>query len=225
MLETSYYRRNYTGEVVSRGNDHFLVKPKKIYHRENDSGKAIVVGNGITRNNQTFDVMLTNNRNRPLIGYKIVYACNGAAWDLPADYYVINDRILLAHMDDEKIWNKFFLPYDLFLDYNHANMMPILSGMDAGSMALFLACFDGNDEIFMFGFDGEEGDNVYRGKPCYEQSKIDQSTWESNIATIMQSFPNHRFYRIGSGRTPASWTKLPNFQDSNYKEAVYLGDF
>jgi len=159
------------------------------------------------------------------LGYKIVYACNGAAWDLEADYYVINNRILMAHLHDTKQWEKFFMPWDLFLDYRTTNMMPILSNLDAGSMAVFLACFDGNDEIFMFGFDGGTGDNVYAGKPGYETPVTDSSEWEANLATVMKAFPEHKFYRVGSGRTPAAWQKLSNFQETNYKVAVFLGDF
>lgn len=223
MLETAYYRRDYTGEVIAKNDRHFLVKPRNIFYRQNNTGKAIVVGNGITRNNETFETLLKSNRNRPLLGYKIVYACNGAAWDLPADYYVINNRLLMAHLHDTEQWRKFFMPWDLFLDYDTTNMIPVVSSMDAGSMAAFLACFDGNDEIFLFGFDGNT-DNIYEGKPGYGIA-ADVSEWESNLASVMRAFPNHRFYRVGSGKTPAAWQKLPNFQETNYKEAIFLGDF
>lgn len=223
MLETAYYRRDYTGEVIAKDDRHFLIKPKDIFYRQNNAGKAIVVGNGITRNNKTFEMLLKSNSNRPLLGYKIVYACNGAAWDLPADYYVISNRLLMAHLHDTEQWQKFFMPCDLFMDYDTTNMIPVVSNMDAGSMAVFLACFDGNDEIFLFGFDGNS-DNVYEGKPGYERS-ADVSTWEINLALIMRAFPDHRFYRVGSGKTPVLWQKMPNFIETNYKEAIYLGDF
>lgn len=234
MLDTDFYRRDYEGELLHDGRadvaKQVLVKSKNLFFRENGKGKAIVIGNGISRINPQFDVMILGNKNRPIYGYKPIYACNGAIWDIKADYYVINNRVLLSQFKSISSWDKIFLPWDIFLDYKMANLIPLVSGVDAGTAAAFLACFDGNDEIFLFGFDGyNSDDNCYKGRLGYDVNVIKKSNiaveWESNLHKLMRAYSNTKFYRVGSGRTPRTWMSRSNFQEISYKDAVFLGDF
>ena len=230
MLETAYYRRDYKGEVIndSHRSQRILVKPKNLFHR--DGGKAIVLGNGRSRLNNDLEIMLKSNKTRHIIGYKVVYACNGAAWDSDADYYVINNRVLMGHLD-KRLWNQLFVPWDMFIDYDGTNMIPLVGPMDAGSIAAFLACFDGNNEVFLFGFDRQElpndNNNCYAGKPCYDPANttVDSSSWDLNLYGVMKAYPDVKFYRVGSGRSPKNLVDLHNFKDVSYKESVFLGDF
>lgn len=231
MIEEPFYRQDYIGEVVTDTRaepaKRVFVKPRDIFHR--DKGTAIVVGNGISRLNPTFDLMMRVNKKKDLPVYKIVYACNGAAWDVDADYYVVNNRVLMGHIRDKQLHSQFFVPWDMFLDYTTCNMIPLVQGLDAGSTAAFLAAFDGHDKVFLFGFEGQGSNysNVYEGKPCYAEknSAADANQWHENLRSVMKAFKNVEFYRVGAGATPAIWRDVPNFQDCNYAESVKLGDF
>lgn len=226
MTLIAAYREDYRGEVISDSKHRYLIRPKDVFHR--NGGKAVVLGNGTSRQNDMLVTMLNANRSRPLNGYKIVYACNGAAQDLDADHFVVNNRKLMGHISSD-LWHQLFVPWDMYLDYPDTNMIPLINGMDAGSIATYLACFDGNTEIFLFGFDRQTvgNNNCYAGRPCYDDAdtSIDSSLWDDNLLSIMQAYKDVKFYRVGAGRSPASWLALHNFYDIRYKDAVFLGDF
>lgn len=235
MLAESIYRRDYVGELITDPRQdppqNIMIKPRHVFRRENNKGRAMVIGNGLSRQHPTFELMMKTNSKRPIPGYKIVYACNGAVWDINADYYVINNRVLMGQFHDKRLWAQFFLPWDMFLEYRSAHMIPMISGqkLDAGSYAAFMACFDGNDDIFLFGFDGQKETvaNIYSGKPGYEEANTltDANTWQENLATVMRAYPSHNFYRVGNSKTPDAWRDLPNFREVSYNDAVRLGDF
>lgn len=234
MLLEPLYRKDYTGELITDGRksppQKILVKPKKLFYRENSVGRAIVIGNGISRRNTNFNILMTANSKRPMPGYKITYACNGAAWDVSADYYIVNNRILMGHLD-KKLWPQFFVPYDMFIDYKKCHMLPHVNGLSAGAAAIFLACFDGHDEVYMFGFDGQQdsgkNNNIYADCPCYDSATSDVSDmgWYSDLYQIMRAYSHVMFYRVGGGRAYPKITGLKNFKDVNYNSVVVLGDF
>lgn len=236
-LTIPLYRKDYQGEVITDGRQtppvKYLVKPRKLFYREPAKipTRAMVIGNGTSRlENSTFDLFFRTNAKRAIQGYKITYACNGAAWDMNVDNYIVTNRILMGHIRDQKLWSQFFVPSDMYIDYKIPNMIPYVSGLDAGSYAAFLAAFDGHTEVWMFGFDRQTGDtnnNVYAGKPCYDDTntKINSDSWDINLANICKTYSEVKFYRVGSNNTPAVLAACENFKDVNYNAAVKLGDF
>lgn len=228
MLTTPLYRKDYVGELLHKAGEKILVKPRSVFYRPNNRGRAIVLGNGTSRLHPQIQLMLRTNKNKPMPHYKITYACNGAVWDTDADYYVVTNRVLMSAVD-RKLWPQVFLPWDMFLDYDETHCIPYLGGMDAGSYATFLACFDGHDEIMLMGFDaypGEPVENCYEGRISYPMDKEQDSTkWHDTMANIMRTFRDVKFYRIGGGTTPMQWRDINNFREVNPNEAVSLGDF
>lgn len=235
MLLEPIYRKDYEGEIITDGRKSpplkIFAKPKKLYYKENNKGKAIVIGNGVSRQHPIFETITKANNKRPMPGYKLTYACNGAMWNIDADYYVINNRALMGHTRDKRLWTQFFVPYDMFIDYKRCHMIPHISNMNAGSTALFLACFDGHDEIYMFGFDGQQdpqiNNNVYVDKPCYDtlETTVDDEGWHSSMYSIMRTYSHVKFYRVGGGKQYAGLNKLSNFKDVDYSSVAVLGDF
>jgi hypothetical protein len=234
FLRKPMYRRDYTGEWLFDARTGRMkktfVSPRNLFHRSDDTGKAMVIGNGKSRQNDIFDLFCKTNQSRPLPGYKMMYACNYAAADLSADYYIINTRAVMGVVIDETIWSQFFMPWDMYLDYTKPNLIPHVQGLDSGSYAAYLACFDGNDEVFLFGFDGQDGtgnNNVYAGQVGYDHADtpVDPTEMQNNLTTVMSVYKDVRFYRVGNGITPSAWSALPNFQNVTYRDAVLLGDF
>ena len=234
MLLEPVYRQDYIGEVITDNRDNknqkVFVKPRDLYFKENKQGRAMVIGNGISRNASDFKLMLTANSKRPMPGYKIVYGCNGAVWDLSCDYYVITNRLLMGNLPDRDIQNQIFLPWNIFLDYKRSHMIPYLSGLDAGTYAAFLACFDGNNEIYLFGFDGSSSqgnNNIYAGKPCYDSKDkiIKDNNFQGNLYKLARCYKDVKFYRVGGGETNEHLLSLPNYKEVSYKAVPLIGDF
>lgn len=231
-LTEPVYRKNYIGEVITDNRktppERVFAKPRNLYFKENGQGKAIVIGNGKSRLNDKFNIMLNANNARPLPGYKLTYACNGAMWDLDCDYYVVTNRLLMGHIPDKKLINQCFLNWDMYLDYKKANLIPYLRTLDAGTFAAFLACFDGNNEVFLFGFDGDNGtenNNVYYGKPSYETLQMNANRWEQNLSKLIRTYRNVNFYRAGGNNSYKSLLNLHNYKELDYNSVVYAGDF
>ena len=230
MLLEAVYRKDYEGELVTDGRkrspERFHVKPRKLFYRTDKLARAMVIGNGKSRLDPMFTKVFSSNSKRSMPGYKITYACNGAIWDLNCDYYVINNRLMMAHLPDKKIMPQLFLPWDMFLDYKKTQMIPYLRGLDAGSLALFLACFDGHKEIFLFGFDGfDDVDNtIYLNRPGYEPTTSRPNSFD-NIHKLARIYTDVKFIKVGGGKSNIHLLSLPNYQETNYKSFVKLGDF
>lgn len=235
-LTVPLYRKDYQGEVVTDGRQtppaRYFVKPRKLFYREPAKipTRAMVIGNGVSRINETFDLFFRTNAKRPIQGYKITYACNGAAWDMNVDNYIVTNRILMGHIRDQKLWSQFHVPSDMYIDYKIPNMIPFVNGLDAGSYAAFLAAFDGHSEVWMFGFDRQHNNtnnNVYADKPTYDSTntKINSEQWDINLANICKCYSDVKFYRVGVQNGSRLLESCENFRDVNYNAAVKLGDF
>jgi hypothetical protein len=230
MLTEPVYRKDYEGEIISDGRanppERIYVKPRSLFFRQDKNARAIVIGNGKSRLHPVFKTAFSSNNKRAMPGYKITYGCNGAIWDLNCDYYVINNRLLMGYLPDNKIISQIFLPRDLFLDYKKAQMIPFLSGLDAGVLATFLACFDGHKEIYLFGFDGfdDVDNNVYLNKPCYEPTDARPDTL-NNIYKLARVYTDVTFCKVGGTRANIHLLSLPNFKELDYKNFAKLGDF
>lgn len=234
MLIEPVYRKDYEGEVVTDGRkspaEKIFVKPKKLFYRPNNIGRAMVIGNGTSRLNKTFSQAYNSNIKRAIPGYKLIYGCNGAMWDIDCDYYVISNRILMGHIKNKDLREQLFLPWDMFIDYKTTQMVPHLpAGLDAGTMAAFLACFDGNHEVYLFGFDGYKDIdtnqfNVYADKPVYSDNVVNKSV-ESNLYKLVRVYKDVTFYKVGGGKSNIHLASLPNFKEVTYNQFYSIGDF
>ena len=81
-------------------------------------------------------------------------------------------------------------------------------GWSAGNTALYLACREGAEEIYMLGFDGSDYskpiNNVYKGSKNYlpEDSRgFNTINWDNQFKMIQRDFPNVKFYKVGTELT------------------------
>jgi hypothetical protein len=235
-LNHRYYRTSYEGEEINdmKGEPvSYAVKPRPNVFTTPFTDSAIVLGNGLTRNDLGIQKLLTVNSKKVAEAYKLVYACNRAVEDgMDHDYYIIKNRIFLANIPSTKV-NQIYLPYDIFLDYRGTyNLIPLVSYFDAGASAAYLACFDGHKKVFLMGFDGDYGNGfktVYDGTDGYGDGtqSVDYNSWSDYLHRVMYIYSDVEFYRIQMDAAPApqSWLNLPNFRNVSFREAVMLGDF
>jgi len=234
-IYAAQYRRDYNGETISYVEDAvqksiFVTSRNLPYDIPVKS--AVVLGNGVSRNSPEIKLLIDANNRRVAEGYKLTYACNAAYRDTPADYYVIKNNIFFADMDTE-LYNKIFVTNDSWLVYKETNLLPHCYHMDAGSSAAYLAAFDGAEKVFLFGFDGTDGEtseNIYANTFGYDNPELieDFDKFNAFLYNVVKAFGNTKFYRVRNHLTNhfnSILKTLPNYIEVSVRDAVILGDF
>ena len=79
--------------------------------------------------------------------------------------------------------------------------------------AVWLACFDGHKEVFLFGYDACTENGIVLDKMI------------SGVNDVMQAYPSVKFYHvIKAGDTPTLWKYLPNIRTLTLPEFVSYTD-
>ena len=81
-------------------------------------------------------------------------------------------------------------------------------GWSAGNTALYLACQDGAEEVYMVGFDGsnyaELINNIYKGSKNYlpaDSRGYNTINWDNQFKLVQRDFPKVQFYKVGTDLT------------------------
>lgn len=232
-LNKPLYRRDYKGESITYVQEDKMksvfVTPRDLPY-DNDIKSAVVLGNGISRIAPDIQMILSQNNKRVVEGYKFTYACNAAYKDTPADYYVLKNNIFFSEITPDK-YNKIFTSNNHWYIYPDTNLLPYIYHMDSGSSAAYLAAFDGAQKIFLFGFDGCDGEsynNIYENNLGYNHDVGINEYNYSHLYNVVDVYSDVQFYRVrnhhSTDLTP-SLNNLPNYHEVSVRDAVLLGDF
>jgi len=204
-------------------------KPRQKFFRSH--GRAIVLGNGISRLRYPLDKLNLSNRYKALEKYNIIYGCNRAfseAGDL--DFLIINNRLLSTAIPKD-LHTISYTTQEIQRIYPIMELIPMSQRMDAGAAAVSVACFHGADQVFMFGFDGQpqatENNNIYAGECWYgrKNDKVNDSDWQDNLYKLMVCYKDVTFYRIDVNPPSARrQTVLPNYRCITFREFTSIAD-
>ena len=76
---------------------------------------------------------------------------------------------------------------------------------------LYLAAFDGHQEIFMLGY--------------HNETPVQSPYWVGHVRTVMDAYPGVIFYMVGeSTNMPDLWMEAPNTKNITYREWVSYCD-
>jgi hypothetical protein len=233
QLNSTYFRRDYTGEPVTFVEDgqmkSLYVNPREFPH-DRQVSTAIVLGNGISRTTPEIKLIVNQNNRRVAEGYKTTYACNAAYRDTPADYYIVKDRIFFSEIPVDK-YNKMFVSNDMWVTYRDTNLIPYVYYMDSGSTGAYLAAFDGHKKIFLIGFDGSDNNhnlNVYANSLGYERNDFTHEVHNAYLYDVCRVYSSTQFYRVRTHHSydfSAALNGLPNYQELSVRDAILAGDF
>jgi hypothetical protein len=104
---------------------------------------------------------------------------------------------------------------------------------NSGTLAAYLAAFDGHKKIFLLGFDNNDtaghNYNVYANTPCYPklESNVVESFWIESMLVLMTTYSDVEFIRVAPNAnftTPEAWKYFVNFRTIDFHRFVLEAD-
>lgn len=238
-----FYRKHYQGEFIIKTN---IVE--NGVHRElrewvpntienlQTSNCAAIIGNGLSRRN--FDLgLIKNHRGGHLGKFKLQsYGCNALYRDFAPDFLVCVDSRMAAEVVESGYADNHIVisgATNVVKYPGKLHLVPYNYAMNSGSMATYLACFDGHKKIFLLGFDNQPNlglnSNIYAGTDNYdiETKTVHDVKWINYMTGIFNAYDDVEFYRVVTSLNytiPEPWKYCVNFKQINYRDFVLLAD-
>ena len=231
------YRSSYSGEQVISNMTYeggtWVYEREEIQNavfNNQISNKAIVIGNGISR--ADFNLRLISNHKGGLLagGALQSYGCNALYRDFAPNFLVANgDGIVKeiansGYTTDHIVYSN----ANALLDYpTKFYLIPQDPGWNAGSVATYLACFDGHKTIYLMGFDGvdqaEDGYNLYKNTNGYDSpsSGYSEDYWAKSMDMVFELYSDVDFVRVMPTKQyymPEEWKYVPNLRQIDFRE-------
>ena len=111
--------------------------------------------------------------------------------------------------------------------------MPQDPQWNSGSVATYLAAFDGHKKVFMIGFDGVDSADssytVYAGTNAYPAAHdaASEDYWELSMAEVFKTYPDTSFIRVcptKNFRVPEAWKYCLNYRSVDFRQFVLEAD-
>lgn len=206
------YRSSYTGENIvtdlrweaTRWVETSEFIPNRV-DNSTASKRAVIIGNGDSR--KSFDLNYIKNHKSGINGKGTLqsYGCNALYRDFAPTFLVavgddMCNEIAESGYGEERIVyaNSQRIPQHPGSFY----LIPQDPAWNAGSLAMYLACFDGHETVYLLGFDGEAGaglnNNVYAGTPGYAPltNTYSEAFWVKTMVHVMETYPDVDFVRV-----------------------------
>lgn len=215
------YRRDYDGEFVitetrmvdgrSQQTREWIPNAIQNYHI---SGRAAVIGSRLDQ--ERFQHQRLQRHRGGLLGKKRLQTYGtGDLWqDMTFDFFVTTNRDQ-AHTMAEK-------GYDTRSTiYTNANicienpgrfyLVPFLQPMDNLALALYLAAFDGHQEIFMLGYNLDTPGTT--------------AAWISDVAAVILAYASTQFVLVGTeSNMPSVWRACSNVTSMKHRKFISYCD-
>jgi hypothetical protein len=205
------HRSNYTGETIVtdlRWEATKWVETKEFIpnsvSNNNISKRAVVIGNGDSRKN--FDLNFVKNHKRGnSISSLQSYGCNALYRDFAPTFLVAVGNEMCNELAESDYCDEHIVYANAQYVSTHPGkfyLIPQDPAWNAGTLALYMACFDGHETVYMIGFDGEAGaglnNNVYAGTPGYQPMDhgYSEAFWVKSMIHIMETYPDVDFVRV-----------------------------
>lgn len=223
MNITNRYRADYTGEfvvtnLVWAGNQKHQTRewlPNPI-ENQHISGRAAVIGSALDQ--EQFDFKKLEKHKGGLLGQKKLQTYgSGDLWkSMKFDFYVTSSDSHLQEVNAtgyseqnivyttaknvSKYPGKFYL-------------VPHIGRLDELAMAVYLAAFDGHNEVFLFGYNNDTHDIAGR------------ITWKEHVNSIFAAYKTTEFILVGTETNmPDMWKNNRNVSCQNFRQFITYCD-
>jgi hypothetical protein len=231
------YRSNYVGEDVITNMTYtggsWEYSREKISNgiiNNQISNKAIIIGNGTSRLGMNLNLIKNHRGGLLASGALQSYGCNALYRDFSPNFLVATGDDIVkeiadsGYADDNIVYAS---AYDI-LDYpGKFYLIPQDPGWNAGTIATYMACFDGHEKVYLLGFDGidtpTDGYNVYANTPSYKAPSYGHSEefWVQSMQQIFNTYPDVDFVRVTPTkhfRMPEPWLYVPNLRQIDFRD-------
>lgn len=219
MIEARY-RREYAGEFVitetkwANGRKHqtreWVPNPIENHHI---SGRAAVIGSDT---DWRFDWRRLQVHRGGLLGKKRLqtYGTNNLWKEMKFDFFVESKNQDLASIIEKKYDEEnivYTTSQNCLRHPGHFYLVPLVKRQDNLCLAVYLAAFDGHNEIFMIGY----SDDVVG----------DTREWKSQVNRVMQAYNTTQFILVGvESNMPEYWRQNNNVHCIDHNEFVTYCD-
>ena len=208
------YRKDYDGEfVIAKSHWAQATKDQKREWIPNPienhhiSGRAVVVGSQIDR--EVFDYTRLQRHRGGLLGNKRLQTySSGQLWEtMVFDFFVTININVLSKMQKEKYSDNnivFTSARNCINNPEKFYLIPYFTAMDDLAIAVYLAAFDGHEEIFLLGYNND--------------TPFGNNSWIDQINAIFSAYNSTKFYLIGSeSNMPDMWRNNSNVSCMDYR--------
>jgi hypothetical protein len=210
------YRSNYQGESIvvnlnhvgNEWNTELEWVPNAVYNNKTTS-QAVVIGNGDTR--KQFDLNLIKNHRGGLLAKNKLqsYGANSLYKEYEPDFLVAVGDSNIEEIAESGYTDKHIVYANApaLLEYpKKFYLIPQDPTWNAGSLATYMACFDGHKKVFLLGFDTDvEQTNAFYAK---------------TLAHVMEMYNDVEFIRVMptvGWAIPDEWAGLTNFRQLDFR--------
>jgi hypothetical protein len=189
------------------------------------SNQAVVIGNGPSRKQNDLLPLIKNHRAGLLGANRLQsYGCNALYREFEPDFLVCVGKEMAKELANSGYCENHvvYANADVVLDFPRKfYLIPQNPAYNAGTLAVYLACFDGHKKVFLYGFDGQDSgdanDNVYAGTNAYakKQAQSSDRVWIKTMAYIMKLYSDVEFVRVmpsANASVPEEWKDILNFR-------------
>jgi hypothetical protein len=208
------------------------------------SNHAVVIGNGTSR--LGFDLRyIMDYVNHPVdqtwkkarISKKFfTYGCNALHRDFAPDFLVVTGDKMIREVATSP-YTKDHIAYannSAVMEWQgRYHVIPQDPPWNSGTVAAYLAVFDGHKKIFLLGFDNNDTTghnyNVYADTPCYPklESSVVENFWIESMSVLMTTYPDVEFVRVAPNAnftTPEAWKYFVNFRTIDFNRFALEAD-
>jgi hypothetical protein len=241
-----WYRKDYHGENVV-GN---LIYDKQKWEISEEwvpnsvvnnqiSNQACIIGNGISR--KEFNLSAVIGHHGGLLGRMKLqtYGCNALYRDHTPDFLVVSgeDDGIVSEVANSGYCDNNIVYASIPHIMRHPEKfysIPQDLAWNAGSVATYLAAFDGHKRVYMIGFDGQDtagiNYNMFAGTPNYQGSsgaQADPAFLDLTMKTIFTTYGDVDFVRVMPSKyttIPESWKYCTNLRQISFRDFVIEAD-
>lgn len=223
MIITNRYRADYQGEFVITNTR--WANGKKEQEREwipnqienyHISGRAAVIGS--TLDQDRFDFKRLEKHKGGLLGQKRLQTYgSGHLWkQMTFDFYVttsdqqLQDVTRLGYSDQNIVYTtaKNIIKYP-----GKFYLVPHIGHIDELALAVYLAAFDGHEEVFLHGYNNET------------HNETGTVTWKENVSAVFKAYTSTQFILVGTETNmPESWRENRNVKCMDFRDFVTYCD-
>lgn len=248
------YRKEYNGEdvniVATYSDNHWKYQQEFVSESFDNlpmSNRAIVIGNGISR--VDFDLRnILEHRDTAAWGERTpwrsprikkkfnTYGCNALYRDYKVDFLVATGEQIIQEIANDPycVDNVVYANKNIVIDYpSKFHFIPQDLDYNSGSIATYMAAFDGHKKVYMLGFDGVDNNtnnyNYYANTPGYLPANhpTNEEYWTKCLYNIMTTYDDVEFIRVAPSsrfRTPERLKYVLNFRTIDFRQFVLEAD-